>query len=150
MATIPKSRELVFKRSATRADIFDLKGSHFKGFTFVRISEPRSYFLIRQGAKYVIESWDHGLKPLFSGLRQFGNDYYYGDYFHEGKRALLIVKMNQDELLINLFSTYPTKNLPKILKEFPATKNPGNHPGIQLSPTEPATGSISTPKLTLF
>jgi len=139
--------ELVFKVSATRSDIYEQTGSCFKGFTFVRLSEPRSTFLITQGARYVIESWDHVFKPLFTGLRLFALDWYYGDYLRDGKRALMIVKTNPGELIIYLFRTYPRKNFQNLLLRFPATKNPGNHPGVKLSPTEPATGLISSTKI---
>lgn len=148
MRTIPKSRELVFKQSATRSDVYDQTGSSFKGFSFIRLSEPRSTFLIKQGAKYVIESWDHGLKPLFTGLRLFADGLYYGDHLNAGKRALMIVKMNPGELVVNLFRTYPRRNFQNVLNSFRETKNPGNHPGINhLSPTEPGTGLISSTKI---
>lgn len=148
MAPIPQSRELVFKENPARPDIYDLTGSRFKGFTFIRLSQPRSEFLIRQGAKWVIESWDHGQKPLFSGLRLIREGLYYGDYFHNCKRALMIVRMNPGELIVHLFKSYPRgKRLQRILMNFPATKNPGNHPRVNLSPTEPATGPISNTKV---
>ena len=136
MGTIPKSRELIFKQNATRTDIYDQTGSKFKGFSFIRLSEPRSTFLITQGAKYVIESWDHGTKPLFSGLRLFADGLYYGDHLKAGKRVLMIVKINPGELVVNLFNTYPRRNFQYVLGSFRETKNPGNHPGINhLSPT---------------
>ena len=148
MRTIPKSRELIFKLNATRTDIYDQTGSKFKGFAFIRLSEPRSTFLIKQGAKYVIESWDHGTKPLFSGLRLFADGLYYGDHLKAGKRVLMIVKIIPGELIINLFKTYPRRNFQNVLSSFRETKNPGNHPGINhLSPTEPATGPISFTKI---
>lgn len=148
MKTIPKSRELIFKQNTTRPDIYDQTGTHFKGFTFIRLSKPRSTFLITQGAKFVIESWDHGLKPLFTGLRLFADDLYYGDHLRAGKRALMIVKMSPGELIVNLFQTYPRRNFQKVLTSFRETKNPGNHSGINhLSPTEPGTGLISSTKI---
>ena len=150
MIAIPKSMELTFKVSANRSDIYEQTGSHFKGFTFVRLSEPRSLFLIKQGAKYVIESWDHGFKPLFTGLRVFSINWYYGDYLRDGKRSLMIVRMNPGELIIHLFRTYPRKNLQNLLLRFPATKNSGNHPGVKLSPTEPESGLISPTKINYY
>ena len=147
MRTIPKSRELLFKQSATRSDIYDQIGSKFKGFSFIRLSEPRSIFLIKQGAKWVIESWDHGAKPLFTGLRLFADGLYYGDHLNAGKRVLMIVKMNPGELVVNLFKTYPRRNFQNVLSSFRETKNPGNHPGVKLSPTEPGTGLISSTKI---
>jgi len=150
MITIPKSKELTFKESANRSDIYDQTGSHFKGFTFVKLSEPRSIFLIKQGARYVIESWDPGFKSLFTGLRLFSIDWYYSDYLRDGKRALMIVKLIPGELIIHLFRTYPRKNFQNLLLRFPATKNPGNHPGVKLSPTVPETGLISSTKINYY
>jgi hypothetical protein len=119
MITIPKSRELIFKVNPDRHGIYDLSGSQFHGFTFIRLSEPRSDFLIRQGARFVIESWDHGQKPLFSGLRPITNGFYYGDRFTNGKRSLMIVKINPDELKLYLFKTYPRmRRLNNILSHF--------------------------------
>jgi hypothetical protein len=148
MTTIPKSRELVFKQNQSRSDIYDLIGSRFHGFTFLRLSEPRSEFLIRQGAKYVIESWDHGQKPLFSGLRPIKEGLYYGDRFANGKRSLLIVRIQPHEIIIHLFQSYPRiKRLQEILRCYRETINPGNHPRVNLSPTEPMNGPISNTKV---
>ena len=148
MRTIPKSRELIFKQNTTRTDIYDQTRSKFKGFSFIRLSEPRSTFLITQGAKYVIESWDHGTKPLFSGLRLFADGLFYGDHLNAGKRVLMIVKMNPGELVVNLFNTYPRRNFQNVLSSFRETKNLGNHPEVNhLSPTEPEAGLISSTKI---
>jgi hypothetical protein len=120
MQAIPKSRELIFKQNQTRPDIYDLTESRFHGFTFIRVSEPRSEFLIRQGAKYVIESWDHGQKPLFSGLRLIKEDFYYGDRLTNGKRSLMVVKIDPGLIKIFLFNSYPRqKKLSQILSSFP-------------------------------
>ena len=148
MATIPKHLELVFRQNPARPDIYDLTGSKFNRFTFIRLSQPRSDFLIRQGAKYVLESWSHGQKPLFTGFRPIREGLYYGDHLHNGKRVLLVVKMNPGELVIHLFKTYPHgMRLYKVLHEYPVTIDPGNHPGALMSPTNPANGSDSSTKV---
>lgn len=148
MTAIPKSRELVFKQNSSRSDIYDLIGSRFHGFTFVRLSEPRSEFLIRQGAKYVIESWDHEQKPLFSGLRPIKEGLYYGDRLNKGKRSLMVIKIDPEQIKVHLFSSYPRqKKLFEILRSYRETTNPGNHPGVNLSPTEPMNGPISNTKI---
>jgi hypothetical protein len=148
MRTIPKHLKLVFKQNPGRSDIYDLTGTKFNQFSFVRLSAPRSEFLIRQGAKYVLESWSHGHKPLFTGLRQFQDRLYYGDHMHNGKRSLMIVEMNPGELLIYLFKTYPRgKRLYHLFRMLPDTLNPRNHPGVIMSPTNPATGSDSSVKI---
>jgi hypothetical protein len=148
MRSIPKHSELVFKENPACPGIYDLTGSKYKPFSFVRLSEPRSDFLIRQGAKYVIESWNHGEKPLFTGLRPFSEGMYYGDRIKAGKRVLLIARMQPGELVIYLFKTHPKgKRFAEVLRGFPETINPRNHPGVKLSPTNPATGSESTTKV---
>jgi hypothetical protein len=119
MLAIPKNRELTFKQNQTRPDIYDLTDSRFHGFTFIRLSEPRSEFLIRQGAKYVIESWSHDQKPLFSGLRPIKEGFYYGDRFAKGKRSLMVVKLDHGQIKIFLFNSYPRqKKLNQILSSF--------------------------------
>lgn len=145
---VPKYSELVFKESATRPDIYDLTGSRFRGFTFVRLSRPRAEFLIRQGAIYVLESWDHGTKSLFTGLIPLGGGFYYGDRKEGRKRALLVVRLTSIELVVYLFRTYPRKLRP-VLVEFMKQKAPGNHPPEPLSPTEPETGTANMTKITL-
>ena len=95
MAITFQSRDLVFKQSTTRSDILDQTGSQFNGFSFIRLSEPHSIFLIKQGEKFVVESWDLGLNTLFTGLQQFRVAF-----------ALMIVTMDPCQLIINLFSTY--------------------------------------------
>lgn len=136
---VPKYSELVFKESATRPDIFDLTGSRFKGFKFLRLSRPRTDFLRRQGAEWVIESWDHGEKRLFTGLIPVGQGFYYGDRREGRKRSLLVVKLARPELVVYLFKTYPRK-LRAVLADFLKEKAPGNHPQEPMSPTDPATG----------
>lgn len=130
MRSIPKHRELIFKQNPACSDIYDLTGSKFNQFSFIRLSEPRSDFLLRQGAKYVLESWSHGQKPLFTGLRSIGEGFYYGDSLHNGKRSLMVVKMNPGELVIHLFKTYPRgKRLYQIFQSIREEKTPGTTPG---------------------
>lgn len=136
---VPKYSELVFKESTTRPDIYDLTGAGFKGFTFLRLSRPRTEFLRRQGAEYVIESRDHGQKRLFTGLIPLGGGFYYGDRREGNKRALMVIKLNPPELVVYLFRTYP-RRLRSVLAEFMKQKAPGNHPPEPMSPTDPATG----------
>lgn len=130
MKAIPKHLELIFKQNPVRTDIYDLTGSKFNQFSFVRLSEPRSEFLIRQGARYVIESWSHGQKPLFTGLRSIQEGLYYGDTLRNGKRSLMVVKINSAELIIHLFKTYPRgKRLFQLFQSIQEQKTPGTTPG---------------------
>ncbi len=138
----PKYSELVFKQNATRPDIYDLTGTRFKEFTFLRLSKPRTEFLRRQGAEYVIESWKRGQKNLFTGLIPFGEGYYYGDRREGGKRVLIVVKLNSPELTVYLFKSYP-RQLRPLFTEFIKRKAPGNHPQEPMSPTGPATGPVN-------
>jgi hypothetical protein len=132
-------KELVFQRNTGRPHIYDLVGKRSPGFTFVRLSRPRAEFLIRQGAEYVIESWDHGTKSLFTGLIPLGGGFYYGDRKEGRKRSLMVVKLNPPELLVYLFRTYP-RQLRSVLTEFIKQKAPWHYPSRPMSPTNPATG----------
>lgn len=139
-------KELVFQKNTGRPDIYDLVGKRSPGFTFVRMSRPRAEFLIRQGAEYVIESWDHGTKSLFTGLIPLGGGFYYGDREEGRKRSLMAVKLDPPELLVYLFRTYP-RQVRSVLVEFIKQKAPGNHPPEPLSPTDPATGTANETKI---
>ncbi len=130
MKAIPKHLELIFKQNPVRTDIYDLTGSKFNQFSFVRLSEPRSEFLIRQGSRYVLESWSHGQKPLFTGLRSIQEGLYYGDTFRNGKRSLMVVKFNPGELYIYLFKAYPRgKRLFQLFQSIQEQQTPGTTPG---------------------
>ena len=112
----PEYKELVFKQNEDRVDIYDLQNTNFRKFKYFRISEPRIKFLIRQGAKYIIESWVNNEKVLFTGLIPFNKSIYFGDHRNPktGKKSFIIAEINDKLVKIfyfNSFSLYPNKRL---------------------------------------
>ena len=77
----PHFRKFVFIENEKRADIFDLQGEPDPLiFHYFRLSKPRKPFLIKQGARYVIESWNGHEKTSFTGLiPAIDNNWYFGD-----------------------------------------------------------------------
>lgn len=59
----------LLRSNSTRPDIYDLETGIDFPFTYCRISAPRTEWLRRQGAEWVLESWSHGEKSAFTGLR---------------------------------------------------------------------------------
>ena len=122
MATnTPDFRQFVFIQNEKRADIYDLQGEPGpRMFHYFRISTPRKPFLIKQGAKYVIESWQGHEKTSFTGLIPVGlNGYYFGDLLlkttkNNGKKSFLIARVEGKTITLYLFPSftlYPTKRL---------------------------------------
>lgn len=117
----PDFRQFVFIQNEKRADIFDLQGEPDpRMFHYFRISEPRKPFLIKQGAKYVIESWKGHEKTSFTGLVPVGMvGYYFGDLLlktatKQPKKSLIIAHHRGETIEIYLFPSftqYPTKRL---------------------------------------
>ncbi len=112
----PEYKELTFIKNKNRIDIYDLQNSNFRKFKYFRISEPRVPFLIKQGAKWIIESWDKGEKVLFTGLIPFNKSIYFGDHRNTttGKKSFIIANIQDKEIKLfyfNSFSLYPNKRL---------------------------------------
>ncbi len=112
----PEYKELIFKQNENRIDIYDLQNANFRKFKYFRISEPRVKFLIRQGAKWIIESWDKGEKVLFTGLIPFNKSIYFGDHRNPktGKKSFLIAEIKGNLIKLfyfNSFNLYPNKRL---------------------------------------
>ena len=108
----PDYHTLIFQQNKKRPDIYDLVNNRFKKFKYFRLSAPRSNMFRKQGAKYIIESWDKGIKTLFSGLIQVKDNYYYGDQYNpkNGKKSTLIVRIETTGIVIyyfNSFSLFP-------------------------------------------
>lgn len=119
----PRHSTFVYFQNEKRPDIYDLQGNVKKSiFNYFRLSQPFAPFLIKQGARLVIESWEGKEKKIFTGLIPVADfeNWYYGDLivndpnkkrkksfvlFHlEGKTATLFV--------FGRFTLYPAKRLP--------------------------------------
>jgi len=129
----PDYKKLIFQQNHKRSDIFDLKGSTFTKFRFIRLSRPRQKFLIDQGAKYCIESWNNGKKSLFTGLLPFNGNIYYGDHKTPTrcKKSFLIAIIEPLRITLfyfNSFSLYP-KLKKGFIKRFLKEK-PRDFPGL--------------------
>ena len=98
---LPEARILTFRRNDKRKDIFDLEKGKFRMFRYFRFSEPLADYLKKQGAEYVIESWEKGEKILHTGLKYFGRGWYYGNHKKttNSKRSLLILKFLEKDLI---------------------------------------------------
>mgnify|MGYP006311775029 CR=1 FL=1 len=132
----PDYKRLVFLKNETRTDIYDLVDSRFQKFTFIRLSEPQKPYLIKQGAKYCIESWKDNKKTLFTGLLQFHDRIYYGDHKNavNGCKSFLIASIEASQIVFyyfNQFSIYP-KLIKGFIKRF-IKENPEGFPGFSLS-----------------
>ena len=94
----PDFIKLVFAENNQRSNIYDLIYStkEFKKFKYFRLETPQKEYLIKQGAKYVCESWKFdGTKILHTGLLTTGyTGYYVGDFMEvvkEKKKVSLII-----------------------------------------------------------
>ena len=114
---LPEYKVLVFKENKNRTGIYDLQNSKFRKFKYFRLSEPKSERFKRQGAKYIIESWDKkGDKVLFSGFVPMGEGFYYGDHKNTktGKKSMFFAKISAGTITLyyfNSFSVYPSQRL---------------------------------------
>lgn len=133
-SAIPDYKRLVFIRNESRSDIYDLKGSTFRKFSFIRLSKPVKPFLIKQGAKYCIESWKNGEKNLFTGLLPFNDNIYYGDHKDpsNGRKSFLMVFISNSRIVIYYFNSFTV--FPKLKKgfiqRFLSKEKPGEFPGF--------------------
>ena len=74
----PDYQRLVFIKNENRKDnLFDLLPSYnFNKFKYFRLSEPKNDRFIKQGAKYIIESWSERVKTLFTGLIPLNDNFF--------------------------------------------------------------------------
>lgn len=80
---IPDCFVLEFKENENRRDTFDLNftSTTFTKFKYFRLEQPKKDYLIKQGAKYVCQSWTKDNKSLHTGLIPIGiENYYFGDH----------------------------------------------------------------------
>ena len=104
----PDYKELIFIQNENRIDIYDIKNTDFSKFKYFRISEPRVKFLIRQGAKWILESWDKGEKVLFTGLIPFNKSIYFGDHRNTktGKKSFIIAEIKDNLIKLFYFNSF--------------------------------------------
>lgn len=117
----PDFKQFVFVQNEKRNDIYDLQGEPDPLiFHYFRLSKPRKPFLIKQGARYVIESWSGHEKTSFTGLIPAINDtWYFGDLLLKRlnktpAKSFLIAKFNQNNITLYIFpnyTLYPNKRL---------------------------------------
>jgi len=103
-STNPDFKLLEFTENPQRENIYDLvsTSANFDKFRYFRLQEPRADYLIRLGAKYIIENWEGGVKILHTGLIPIGKEnYYFGDYteYRKGKKinSLMLVYKHPTE-----------------------------------------------------
>jgi len=106
----PDFKLLEFKENPLRKNIFDLQttSATFEKFKYFRLETPKQFYLIKQGAKYVCESWINGTKILHTGLIYLGESFYYvGDfcetYKNKKKTSLMIFKFCPDTSTIQIY-----------------------------------------------
>ena len=116
----PDFKLLEFKENPDRKNIYDLQTSaNFNKFHYFRLENPIQPYLIRQGAKYVCDSWANGVKTLHTGLIGIGTPgYYFGDYIEQvrdkKKTSLMIFRFVPDTSTIQVyfFNQYNKRSIP--------------------------------------
>lgn len=109
-----------FHRNATHPDIWDLqpnRGAKMP-FTWFRLSEPRSPYLLQQGATKVAESFTGNEKVLHTGLRKtFAVNVVSGNIFDPKtkKRQLLLLRRDaENSITVFLFKNNPKDITPAV------------------------------------
>jgi len=110
----PDYKKLIFVKNENRPDIYDLQNTNFNKFTYIRLSEPKADFLIKQGAKHVIESWKNGKKVLFTGLKPIHGKIFHGNHKEpaNGKKSMIFAIVEPEQIVLyyfNHFTIYPSK-----------------------------------------
>jgi hypothetical protein len=108
--TTPDYKMLEFAENEQRPNIYDLvtTSSTFSKFKYFRLEIPKQDYLLKQGVKYVCESWNKGYKTLHTGLIPIGIDgCYYGNFveFINGikKTSLMIFLLSPEHKRIQVF-----------------------------------------------
>lgn len=101
-----------FKRNQTRPDVYDLQGEGEFPFSFCRVSQPRAEWLRRQGAKWVLESWYHNEKSIFSGLRNASTPgHYKGDILINAVKHRIKIEHEPGDPVISITIQRPRKRI---------------------------------------
>jgi len=112
----PDCKVLTFQENPSRKKIYDLKpgSAPFEKFKYFRLETPKQPYLIKQGAKYVCESWTNGTKKLHSGLISTGvENYYFGDHKEQNRTSLMIFHFVPETTTIQIhyFNQYSKKSI---------------------------------------
>jgi hypothetical protein len=102
----PDCKVLLFQENPQRKKIYDLKtaSAPFEKFKYFRLQTPKQPYLIKQGAKYVCESWTNSTKVLHTGLISAGIDnYYFGDHREQHKTSLMIFHFVPETSTIQIY-----------------------------------------------
>ncbi len=113
-----------FAENATRPGVYDLVGTpENPPIRYFRLSTPRAQFLVLQGAKYVLETWEGGVKTAFTGLvPAVALGYYYGDLVEvkrdqKRRKSFVVFYLRENTVTVYYFRSYtlfPAKRLPFI------------------------------------
>jgi hypothetical protein len=106
-----------FKRNPARPDVYDLQETAEFPFTFCRVSRPRTDWLMRQGAIWVLESWVHNQKAVFTGLRPLPvPGHYKGDILLNAVKHRLRIEHEPGDPVISIIIQRPRKRVKIALK----------------------------------
>lgn len=116
----PDFKLLEFAENPQRKNIYDLitSSTNFKKFKYFRLETPKQPYLIKQGAKYVCESWENNAKILHTGLIPANiPGYYIGDFAEitndKKKTSLMIFRFipETNKILIYYFNRFNKKSI---------------------------------------
>ena len=106
-----------FKRNPARPDVYDIQETVEFPFTFCRVSTPRADWLIRQGAIWVLESWNNQKKVAFTGLRPASTPgHYTGDILLKEVRRKLKIQHEPGNPVICITIQRPRKRVKTALQ----------------------------------
>lgn len=106
-----------FKRNPARPDVYDLQETAEFPFTYCRVSRPRAEWLTRQGATWVLESWVHNQKSVFTGLRPLPKPgQYKGDILINAVRRPIKIVHEPGDPVISIIINRPRKLAKTALK----------------------------------
>ena len=123
----PDYRLFEFTRNETRPHIYDIVGRPDKPpIRYFSISAPRAPFLIQQGAKWVVESWENRVKTAFTGLIPVAiPGWFYGDLIEvlptqKRRKSFVLFHFRGSTIALYYFRSYtlyPAKR-PLFIKRF--------------------------------
>jgi len=137
----PDYKFLVFKHNPNRPGIYDLQNnSRFGKFHYFRLQSPKSEYLKENNVRYLIESWERGIKILHTGLIPISEIFYYGDHIitTNAKSSLMLFKIdNLDTIHLWYFNNFNKKNRKmkeKFCSDFIEKNGEANIPPLMFNP----------------